>query len=37
MVKVKVKTMKSYLGCMKIISKKTGEGDLINELSEIVV
>ena len=26
MVKVKVKTMKSYLGCMKIISKKTGEG-----------
>ena len=22
MVKVKVKTMKSYLGCMKIISKK---------------
>ena len=26
MVKVKVKTMKSYFGSMKIISKNTGEG-----------
>ena len=30
--------MKSYLGCMKIISKTTGEGGgaLIYELSEII-
>ena len=27
-VKVKVKTMKSYLGCIKIISKKTGEVEI---------
>ena len=39
MVKVKVKTMKSYLDCMKIISKKKKlvRGDLIYELSEIIM
>ena len=29
MVKVRVNTMKSYLGCMKIIFKNTGEVEIL--------